>query len=322
MNTKIIGTGSYLPPDILTNDDIARFVETSDEWIAERTGIRRRHIASTDTTVSMATKSAFLALEDAGISAEEIDLIIVGTVSADELVPSTACRVQSEIGAKNAVSFDINAACSGFLFALSLADAYIKSGACKKALIIGVETLSKIVDWTDRGTCVLFGDGAGSAVLSTSDKDEGLLSFTLGSDGFKSDCLMCNGRSNENPLVHTGQGPGYISMDGPEVFKFAVKTVPGAIKKVLEEAGLEANDVDHFILHQANLRILQTISKRLKIPMDKIPTNMDECGNTSAASVPILLDQCARKSLFKSGDYIILAGFGAGLTWGCSLIKW
>ncbi len=322
MNAKIIGTGSYLPPTIMSNDDMSQLVETDDAWIRERTGIQRRHIATEDTTVSMATKAAQKALEASGLSAEELDLIIVGTISADNLLPSTACSVQSEIGAKNAIAFDINAACSGFLFAMNTANAYIKSGFYKNALIIGVETLSKITDWTDRSTCVLFADGAGAAILTaTSEEQEGLLSFVQGSDGTKGPALYCKSRSNNNPYTKTTLEPGYITMDGPAVFKFAIKTVPASIQKLLEEAGYTTDDPDVYVLHQANLRIIQSISKRLSIPLEKFPLNMADCGNTSAASVPILLDETFRSGKIKEGDLVVLAGFGAGLTWGAALIR-
>ena len=266
MYTKIVGTGSYLPKKVLTNDDIAQLVDTNDEWIRERTGIQSRHIVEDETTVTMASMAAKDALENANLQPEDIDLIIVATVSADNLLPSTACSVQKELGAVNATAFDINAACSGFLFALNTADAYIKTGMYKNALLIGVETLSKIVDWNDRGTCILFGDGAGAAVVAAK--------------------------------------------------------VPECIDEVLNKAGKNIDDVELFVLHQANLRILTSISKRKKIPMDKIPVNLDTCGNTSAASVPILLDKVNKEGKIKENDLILLAGFGAGLTWGAALIQW
>ncbi|MCR5666250.1 MAG: ketoacyl-ACP synthase III [Eubacterium sp.] len=322
MNTKIIGTGSYLPPTVMTNEAISKLVDTNDAWIRERTGIGKRHIATDDTTVSMASKAAQKALEAANITAEELDLVIVGTISADHLLPSTACSVQSEIGAKNAVAFDVNAACSGFLFAMNTANAYIKSGMYQNALIIGVETLSKITDWTDRSTCVLFADGAGAAVLTATDtEDEGILSFVQGSDGTRGPALYCKSRSNNNPYVTTTLDPGYITMDGPAVFKFAIKTVPACIRELLDKGGYTTQDPDVYVLHQANLRIIQSISKRLSIPMEKFPLNMEECGNTSAASVPILLDETVRSGGIKKGDLVILAGFGAGLTWGGALIR-
>ena len=290
MYTKIIGTGSYLPKKELTNDDIAQFVDTNDEWIKERTGIQKRHIVEDETTVAMAAMAGKDAIKDAKLNPEDIDLIIVATVSADNLLPSTACSVQKELGAVNATAFDINAACSGFLFALNTADAYIKTGMYKNALLIGVETLSKIVDWNDRGTCILFGDGAGAAVVTASETP-GILAGIQGADGAGGDVLACKGRENNNPIVKGDLTPGYVSMEGQSVFKFAVKKVPECIDEVLSKAGKSIDDVELFVLHQANLRILNSISKRKKIPMDKIPVNLDMCGNTSAASVPILLDK-------------------------------
>ena len=321
MYTKIVGTGSYLPKKVLTNDDIAQLVDTNDEWIRERTGIQSRHIVEDETTVTMASMAAKDALENANLQPEDIDLIIVATVSADNLLPSTACSVQKELGAVNATAFDINAACSGFLFALNTADAYIKTGMYKNALLIGVETLSKIVDWNDRGTCILFGDGAGAAVVAASETP-GILAGIQGADGAGGDVLACKGRENNNPIVKGDFTPGYVSMEGQSVFKFAVKKVPECIDEVLNKAGKNIDDVELFVLHQANLRILTSISKRKKIPMDKIPVNLDTCGNTSAASVPILLDKVNKEGKIKENDLILLAGFGAGLTWGAALIQW
>ena len=299
MYTKIVGTGSYLPKKVLTNDDIAQLVDTNDEWIRERTGIQSRHIVEDETTVTMASMAAKDALENANLQPEDIDLIIVATVSADNLLPSTACSVQKELGAVNATAFDINAACSGFLFALNTADAYIKTGMYKNALLIGVETLSKIVDWNDRGTCILFGDGAGAAVVAASETP-GILAGIQGADGAGGDVLACKGRENNNPIVKGDLTPGYVSMEGQSVFKFAVKKVPECIDEVLNKAGKNIDDVELFVLHQANLRILTSISKRKKIPMDKIPVNLDTCGNTSAASVPILLDKVNKEGKIKA----------------------
>lgn len=321
MYTKIVGTGSYLSKKVLTNDDIAQLVDTNDEWIRERTGIQSRHIVEDETTVTMASMAAKDALENANLQPEDIDLIIVATVSADNLLPSTACSVQKELGAVNATAFDINAACSGFLFALNTADAYIKTGMYKNALLIGVETLSKIVDWNDRGTCILFGDGAGAAVVAASETP-GILAGIQGADGAGGYVLACKGRENNNPIVKGDLTPGYVSMEGQSVFKFAVKKVPECIDEVLNKAGKNIDDVELFVLHQANLRILTSISKRKKIPMDKIPVNLDTCGNTSAASVPILLDKVNKEGKIKENDLILLAGFGAGLTWGAALIQW
>ncbi len=333
MYTKIIGTGSYLPTGKLTNDDIAKLVDTNDEWIKERTGIGSRHIATDDTTVSMAVKASKKALEAAKITADDLDLIIVGTISADDLLPSTACRVQDELKALNACAFDVNAACSGFMYAYTIADSMIKNSLAKKALIIGVETLSKITDWSDRGTCILFGDGAGAAIIEASD-DKGMLAVDIGSDGTKADALYCHSRSNTNPLLKETDncsvedltssdplGMGHITMNGPEVFKFAIKQVPVSIEKVLCKSDIAKKDIDIYLLHQANMRIIASISKRLKIDISKFPHNMEDAGNTSAASIPILLDKCIREEIIKPDMKVLIAGFGAGLTWSAAVIQ-
>lgn len=321
MNTRIIGTGYQLPAYVADNDYLATLVETSDEWIAERTGIRARHLAKAETTTSMAGDAAKKALAHAGIPAEDIELLIVATISADSETPSTACQVQADIGASNAVAFDINAACSGFLYALHIADAFIKSGVYKNALLIGAETLSKLVDWTDRGTCILFGDGAGAAVVQASEEG-GILSQSVGSNGSKWEVLSCPGRSNGNPLCREQASYGYMHMDGQAVFKFAVKTVPACIEDALQKAGLSKEQIDYFILHQANSRIIQSVAKRLGEPEKKFPMNLDQCGNTSAASLPILLAQLDEQGKLHRGDKLALSGFGAGLTWGACLMEW
>lgn len=320
MRTRIIGTGSCLPETVVTNDDLAKIMETSDEWISSRTGIRERRLVKDETTASMSVVAAKRAMEDAGVKAEEIDLIIVGTITSDYVIPSTACEVQAAIGADRAVAFDINAACSGFMFALHIADAYLKTGTYRTALILGAETLSKIMDWNDRSTCVLFGDGAGAAVVRAD--ETGLLAYDQGSDGAKGEVLACQNRKNNNPLVKNATELQYTHMDGQEVYKFAVTTVPASIKKVVEEAGLAIGDIDYFALHQANIRIIQSVAKRLKVSEDKFPTSLEHCGNISAASVPILLDEINRKGLLKPGMKIVLSGFGAGLTWGSAVVEW
>lgn len=320
MTIRIIGTGSCLPENIVTNDDLAKIMDTSDEWISSRTGIRARHLAKEETTAQMSAKAAKQALEEADMKAEDLDLIIVGTLSGDYVTPSAACEVQSLIGAEHAAAFDVNAACSGFMFAMNTAYAYIHSGIYKNALIIGAETLSKLMDWNDRSTCVLFGDGAGAAVVTAD--DTGLMKFTQGSDGSKGMVLACKNRLNNNPLVQNPTEPDYVYMDGQEVYKFAVSTVPASIKKVLEEAGLEVSDIKYFLLHQANIRIIQSVAKRLKADPDKFPTTLEHCGNISAGSVPILLDEVNKKGMLQRGDKIVLAGFGAGLTWSASVMEW
>ena len=273
MRTRIIGTGSCLPETVVTNDDLSKIMDTSDEWISSRTGIRERRLVKEETTASMSATAAKRAMEDAGISPQEIDLIIVGTITGDCVTPSTACEVQAAIGAERAVAFDINAACSGFMFALHTADAYIQSGIYKTALILGAETLSKIMDWNDRGTCVLFGDGAGAAVVRAD--QTGLLAYDQGSDGKKGQVLLCESRKNNNPLVKNPMDLLYTHMDGQEVYKFAVTAVPTSIKKVLDKAGLSVEEIDYFALHQANIRILQSVAKRLKVSEGKFPTSLD-----------------------------------------------
>ncbi len=320
MTIRILGTGSCLPENVVTNDDLAKIMDTSDEWISSRTGIRQRHLVKDETTAGMSAKAAEQALEEAGMKAEDIDLLIVGTLSPDHVTPSCACEVQSMIGAVNAVAFDINAACSGFMYAMNTAYAYIHSGIYKNALIIGAETLSKIMDWNDRSTCVLFGDGAGAAVVKGD--ETGLLKFTQGADGSKGMVLACKSRLNNNPLVQNPTDLDYVYMDGQEVYKFAVSTVPAAIKQVMDEAGLVESDIKYFLLHQANIRIIQSVAKRLKSDLDKFPITLDRCGNISAGSVPILLDEVNKKGMLKRGDKIVLAGFGAGLTWSAAVMEW
>ena len=320
MRAQIIGTGSCLPEKIVTNDFLSTIVETSDEWISSRTGIRQRHIAINETTASMSTEAGKKALESAGVKAEDLDLIIVATCTPDTLVPNMACLVQSELGAVNAVAFDISAACSGFVFALNMVDAYMQAGIYKTALVIGAETLSRIVDWSDRSTCVLFADGAGAAVVRAAER--GVIASTQGSDGTRGGAIYVKNRENYNPFVTEQKPMDYLYMDGGEVFKFAVKKVPQSILQTLEAAKLTTEDIDWYLFHQANARITATIAKRLKVPNEKIPMNVDRCGNTSAASVAILLDEVNRKGMLKKGDKLMLAGFGSGLTWGTMAIEW
>lgn len=321
MNTKIIGTGYCLPEFKADNDYLATLVETSDEWIRERTGIRSRHLAKEETTTSMAVRAAQKAVSNAGMKPEEIELLIVATISSDTETPSTACRVQAELGALKAVAFDVNAACSGFLYALHIADAFIKSGVYKNALLIGAETLSKLVDWTDRSTCVLFGDGAGAAVVQAAETG-GVLGQSVGSNGSKWEVLSCMGRANGNPLKQDQSAPGYLGMNGKEVFTFAVKTVPACVEEALVHAGVSKDEVKYFVLHQANSRIIQSAAKRLKQPEEKFPMNLDQCGNTSAASLPILLAQLDEEGKLQAGDKLVLSGFGAGRTWGACVLQW
>lgn len=320
MAARIVGTGSALPQKTVSNKELEGLIDTTDEWIKSRTGIERRHIAVEETTTSMAVSAAKKTIENAGIKAEEIDLIIVGTVSGDRCFPSTACQVQSAVGAVNAAAFDLNAACAGFLFGLAIADAYMKAQMANTVLIIGAETLSKMMDWQDRSTCVLFGDGAGAAVVRR--EKTGILSIVQGSDGERGEALTCHNRPVNNPFVKREEPLDYTKMDGQAVYRFAVKTVPGAIEQALKKADVKADEIQYFLLHQANIRIIEAVAKKMGQPIEKFPTNLQECGNISAGSVPILLDEVNRKGKLTKGDKIVLAGFGAGLTWGAAVLIW
>ena len=320
MSTGIIGTGSYLPPNIIDNNELAKMVKTNDEWIREHTGIVERHIAMDETTSFMATEAALAAIENAGIDPKEIDLIVLATLSAERATPSMSCIVQDKVGAVNATCFDLNAACSGFVYALQTADAYIKAGMVKTALVIGAETLSKMVDWKDRSTCILFADGAGAAIVR--EQDHGILSSITHSDGSKGMSLKCKERSTRNFLNKKSEDKHYIQMIGPDIFKFAVRKVPACIELLLERAGVIKEDVTYFVLHQANARIVESVSRKMEVPIEKFPMNIEHCGNTSSASIPILLDEMNRDGMLKRGDKIVLCGFGGGLTWGAQLIEW
>ena len=305
---RICGTGSYAPVESMDNNDLAKLVDTNDEWIRERTGIVRRHIAKEETTVFMAAQAAKRALENAKILPEEIEMILVATFSSEKLLPSTACEVQKEIGATKAVCMDLNAACTGFLFAYNTAQTYIAAGIYKTVLVIGTESLSKRVDWTDRGTCILFGDGAGAVVMRAEEGE--LLPMKAYSNGSGGGVLTC-----EEPEKK-------IQMDGRRVFEFAVRKVPEVVKELLETAGISKEDIALYILHQANERIVTAVAKRLEVGLERFPMNLSEYGNTSAASIPILLDELNREGKLKKGSYLVFAGFGAGLSWGASLVRW
>lgn len=320
MATGIIGTGSFLPPTIIDNNELAKMVKTNDEWIREHTGIVERHIATDETTSFMATEASLAAIENAGIEPKEIDLILLATLSPERATPSMSCIVQDKIGAVNATCFDLNAACSGFVYALQTADAYIKAGFAKTVLVIGSETLSKMVDWKDRSTCILFADGAGAVIVR--DCEHGILSSVTRSDGSKGMSLKCKERSTRNFLNKKYEDKHYIQMIGPDIFKFAVRKVPACIDVLLDRAGVSKDEVDHYVLHQANARIVASVAKKMEIPIEKFPMNVDHCGNTSSASVPILLDELNREGKFKPGDKIVLCGFGGGLTWGAHLLEW
>ena len=321
---KITGTGSALPDKRVTNDNLAQLVETSDEWIRERTGIRERRISEGETVAELAAKACAHALEMAGKDSTEVDLIIVATCSAEYLLPNCACQVQKELGASKAVAFDLNAACSGFLFALHTAYAYIHSGIYHNALIAGAEVLSKMVDWSDRSTCVLFGDGAGAAYVEACEEENvGLISFAQGSDGAKGMVLSCHDRQVVNPYA-TAQMPfdSYIRMDGQEVYKFATRQVPSCIQTALAQTEWTPNDIDLYVLHQANIRIIEAVAKRLKVDIEKFAINLDRVGNMSSATVPVLLDELNRQGQLKSGMKLVMSGFGAGLTYGACVIVW
>ena len=319
--SKIKAVGAYVPEYTVTNDDLSKIVDTNDEWISSRSGIRRRHFSKGENTSDLAAKAAEVILKKAGVNAEDVELIVVASVSPDYATPSVSCLVQSKIGAVNAVAFDIGAACSGFVFGLSTADKFIKSGVYKNALVIGSEVLSKYLDFEDRGTCVLFGDGAGGAFLERSEEG-GILSEDMGSDGARGLSLTSGFRNVVNPycegerFIHS-----YIEMDGREIFDFATRTVPKSVEALIEKAGISVEDIDIVVPHQANARIVQIVARKLKIPMEKFYLNMEEYGNTSSASIPIALNEMDNKGLIKKGDNVLITGFGAGLTWGSMLIK-
>lgn len=326
MSGIICGTGSYVPPYSMDNNDIAKLVETSDEWIRERTGVVRRHIIQEETTVSMAARAGQSALENAGVRPEEVDLILVSTISSNVILPCAACEVQRELGAVNATCFDLNAACTGFLLGYNTAAAYLAAGVYQTALVIGSESLSNLTNWKDRSTCILFGDGAGAAVIQ---RGEGrhYLPVTH-SNGAKGGALTCKSRHDHNGLtrhqeVESLADPEYfMQMDGQAVFKFAVRSVPQAVEEVLEANRVKKEEISCYILHQANRRIVEAVAKRLGEPLEKFPMNLQEYGNTSSASIPILLDEQNRSGKLKKGDRIVLAGFGAGLSWGASILDW
>lgn len=325
LRSRIISTGSYLPEKVLSNSEMEKMLDTSDEWITERTGIKERRIAdSTQAASDLAYEASRIALERAGLGPEDIDLIIVATITGDMPFPSTACFLQDKLGATNAAGFDINAACSGFLYSLYIADSFIKSGKHRRILVAGTEVLSKITDWDDRRTCVIFGDGAGAVIVGPSDDDSGLLSININSDGKMWDLIHVPGGGSRNPVSQSSieQRMHYIKMKGNETFKVAVRTLEDIALKTLEENNIDPSSLSLLIPHQANLRIIQATADRLKVPMDKVFINLDKYGNTSAASIPIALDEALQSGRIKEGDYILLEAFGGGLTWASALIKW
>lgn len=320
MTTRIIGTGSALPEAVVTNDDLSKLVDTSDEWISSRTGIRERRLVSPDeNTVSLGAKAAQKALENARVSPEEIDLVLVATSTSEYYFPSVACQIQGMLRLDNAVAMDVSAACSGFLFVLNTAHAYLKSGIYRRALLVGTDTLSHLINWEDRSTCVLFGDGAGACVVER--QETGVIDFLQQADGSMRHVLTCSAATCASPVSESAPFQS-IYMDGQAVFKFAVKKVPACIRQLLERNCTEAEDIQWYLLHQANRRIIQSVAKRLGQPEEKFPINLDQYGNTSAASIPILMDELHRSGRLKRGDKCVLSGFGAGLTWGAALMEW
>ncbi len=320
----ILGVGAYAPEKVLTNFDIEKMIDTSDEWIRERTGIERRHILEEGRTNSdMAVEAAKKALKAADLKPKDIDVIIVSTITADSPFPSTACNVQAKLGLVNAAAMDVAATCSGFIYGLILAEGLINSGQAKHALVIGSEVLSRFTDWEDRGTCILFGDGSGAAVLGASDGKKGMLSSFIKADGRLGHLLNLPGCGSMNPPSHetVDQRLQYIKMEGREVFKHAVRTMVDAAVHALEKADATAGDIDLLITHQANMRIIDAVAKRLKLPQEKVYVNLQEFGNTSAASIPLAMNQAIQEGKLKEGDLCLLVAFGGGFTWGASLIQ-
>ena len=317
MSIKFLGTGAYVPEEVITNDDLSKLVDTSDEWISQRVGVKERRVSTAETAADFAVKAAEAALKSAGIGADELDLIVGATISSETLCPTVAGWVQSAIGA-SCPAFDVNSACSGFLFALDTAVSYILRGNVKKALVIGAERLSKLVDWTDRGTCVIFGDGAGAAIIEAGD---GYLSSKLYTAG-GNEVIEIPSFAGKSPFFKGEIKKPYIFMDGQETFKFAVSKIVSDIKKVVSEANLSLDDIDYIVTHQANIRIIEYASRRLKIPMEKFVINIHKYGNTSSASVPIAFDELFKSGKLKKGDNILMSAFGGGLSSAACVIRW
>jgi 3-oxoacyl-[acyl-carrier-protein] synthase-3 len=323
----IVGTGSSLPQRVLTNEDLEKIVETSDEWITRRTGIKERRIARKDageTTTDLGTRAARAALEMADIPPDQIDAIVVGTVTADHLFPSAACMIQKELEANNAAAFDISAGCSGFIYGLEAANNSIRQGTADTVLVVGTERLSSIINWQDRGTCVLLGDGSGAVVLRKMEPEGGVLSTHTRSDGRFWD-LLCSKEGNDflpDTLQDVSLRPYYLTMEGNRLFKQAVSSMAVIAEQALAKNGLTRDDIHLVVPHQANLRILQAVAEKIGMPMDKFFTNLEKYGNTSSASIPIALDEAHRSGLLSAGDNVLLVSFGAGLTWGASILRW
>lgn len=324
--TQIIGTGSYVPEKVVTNKDLEKIVETSDEWITERTGIKERRMAAEgEVTSDMALKASVRALEMARTRPEELDAIIVGTISGDMPMPSCAAFLQHKLGAKKAFAFDVSAACAGSLYGMSIADQYIRTGNAKRVLVLGVEMLTRIVNWEDRNTCVLFGDAAGAMVLGPSESpDRGILSTHLHTDGAHTDILKIQAGSVQTPMTHEAldQKLNKVSMNGKEVFKFAVRALTDVVKEALEANHLKAGEIDHVIAHQANIRIIDAVLQRLDIPREKVWLNIEKYGNTSSASLPMTLDEANRAGRLQPGERIAMMAIGAGMAWGSAVVRW
>jgi len=321
----VSGIGSYIPDKVITNEDLTKIVDTSNDWIIERTGIKERRIVEKDVATSdIASMAAKKALEDANLKAEDLDLIIVATATPDHAFPSTACIVQKKIGADKAAAFDISAGCSGFVYALAVAEGFIKSCLYERVLVIGAECLSKIVDWQDRNTCVLFGDGAGACVLEKCEENMGILAAELGSDGSNASVLIQPAGGSRLPANDdtVKNRLHYIKMEGKEVFKFAVRVMDKATQTVIDKANLELGDIDFLIPHQANIRIIEAAAKKLNLDQSKIYVNLDRYGNMSSASIPVALKEAVDEGRIKKGDNLLLVAFGAGLTWASMIIKW
>lgn len=321
----ILGTGKYVPEKILTNADLEKMVETNDEWIVTRTGMKERHIAREDQASSdLAYEAALVALKKSGVAPEDLDLIIVATITPDSAFPSTACILQNRLGAKKAAAFDLSAACSGFIYGLASASNFITTGMYKNALVVGAECLSKITDYTDRNTCILFGDGAGAVVLGEVPEGRGFLSFELGADGSGGELLKLAGGGSRLPSSQNtvDSKQHYIYMAGSEVFKFAVRIMGNAAEEALRKAGLEKSDIDLLVPHQANIRIIQSAVHRLDLPEEKCMINLHKYGNVSAASIPLALAEADEEGRLKEGDCVVLVGFGGGLTWGATALRW
>jgi len=321
INSKITGTGGYLPEKVVTNADLEKIVDTTDEWIFSRTGIKKRHlVVDGETTCDLAEKAALNAMEAAGITKDDIDLIIVATTTPDRIFPSTACLLQDRLDIHGCAAFDVQAVCTGFVYALGIADKFIKSGTHKTALVIGAETMSRTVDWNDRTTCVLFGDGAGAVILEASD-EPGILSTHLHADGKYKDLLTVPAGVSENPALFQS-GEAYMQMKGNEVFKMAVNTLGRIVDETLTANNMEKSDIDWLVPHQANIRIINATAKKLGMSMDHVVVTVHEHGNTSAASVPLALNEAVRDGRIKRGETILLEAFGGGFTWGSALIKY